>query len=143
VADKEEKPLPGCKAILLCEGTTVEAGTGKVSLIGLIRTLIIAEFPALSERMKLFLQLVDGIGEYGLTIEVHDLAEGRVIARLKGPRISFLSRPATHQLFLTMPALPIPHSGKYDVIVLGNGAEIDRQQFRARIPREEGEANET
>jgi hypothetical protein len=136
---KEGKPPPGCKAILLCEQTTVDAGTGKVSLIGLIRTLTLAEFPGRSERMKLFLQLVDGIGEYGLTVEVHDLAEGRVIARLKGPRISFLSRPATHQLFLTMPALPIPQPGKYDVIVLGNGTEIDRQQFRARHPREEGE----
>jgi hypothetical protein len=140
---KEEKPPPVCKAILLCEGTTVEAGTGKVSLIGLVRTLAMTEFPGRSERMKLFLQLVDGIGEYSLTVEIHDLAEGRVIARMKGPRISFLSRPATHQLFLTMPALPIPHPGRYDVIVLGNGAEIDRQQFRARPPREEGETHET
>jgi hypothetical protein len=143
ISSKEGKPLPECKAILLCEGTNFAEGTGKASLIGLIRTLTMTEFPGRSEPMKLFLQLVDGIGEYRLTIEVHDLAEGRVIARLKGPRISFLSRPATHQLFLTMPALPIPHPGRYDVIVLGNGAEIDRQQFRARPPREEGETSET
>jgi hypothetical protein len=38
-----------------------------------------------------------------------------------------------------MPALPIAHPGKYDVIVLGNGKEIDRQQFRARTLSGEGE----
>jgi hypothetical protein len=137
---KEGKPLPVCKAILLCEQTTAEAGTGKVSLIGLIRTLTMTEFPGRSERIKVFLQLVDGIGEYDIRIEVHDLSQGGVIAKMQGPRISFMSRPATLQLFLLMPALPIPHPGKYDVIVLGNETEIDRQQFRARLPGEEGES---
>ena len=139
IPSKEGKPLPGCKAILLFERTMVEPQTRKVSLIGLIRTLTIEEFPGHSERMKLFLQLVDGIGEYDIRIEVQDVAEDRVIARMKGPRITFLTRPAMLQLFLTMPALPIAHPGKYDVVVLGNGTEIDRQQFRARPASDEGE----
>lgn len=132
---KEGKPPPVCKAILLCEQTTAEEGTGRVSLIGLIRTLTMAAFPGRSNRMKLFLQLVDGIGEYDIRIEVHDLSQDGVIARMWGPTISFPRRPFSHQLSLQLPTLPIPHPGRYDVVVLGNGKEIDRQQFRAQLAR--------
>ena len=137
---KEVKPPPGCKAILLYERTMIEAGTKKVSLLGLIRTLTIADFPGQSERMRIFLQLVEGIGEYDIRVEVHDLAEDRIIFRARAPRVSFPNRLDVRQLSFLIPALPLHHPGKYDVIVFGNGMEIDRQQFHAELLADAGES---
>jgi hypothetical protein len=135
---KEGKPPPGCKAILLCERIMVEAHTAKVSLIGIVTKQVLSVFPGRTEPMRIFLHLVDGIGDYQLTVEVHDLAEDRIIARQKGPRISFPNRPGAIQVFFKLSALPIPHPDKYDVLVLADGIEIERQQVRVRVPDEEG-----
>lgn len=137
---KRDKPLPGCKAILLYERTMIEAGTNKVSLVNLIRTLTIEEFPCQSERMRIFLQLVEGIGEYDLRVEVHDLSEDRVIFRARAPRVIFSNRLDVRQLSFLIPALPLQHPGKYDVIVFGNGMEINRQQLNADLSGEAGES---
>jgi hypothetical protein len=130
VEHKEEKPLPGCKAILLCERTVVESGSGKMSLIGLIGSLSLPAFPARTKPMRLFLHLVAGIGDYDITVQVHDLAEDRVVFKAKALRISFPDRLMPRKLIFSMPGLPITHAGRYDVIVFGNGKEIDRQQIR-------------
>jgi hypothetical protein len=131
VDHKEDKPLPGCKAILLCERTLTELGTGRISLIGLIGTLSMPAFPTRTKPMKLFLHLVDGIGDYDITVEVHDLAEDRVVLKTRVVRISFADRLMPRKLIFSVPGLPITHAGRYDVIVFGNGKEIDRQQIRA------------
>lgn len=129
---KEEKPLPACKAILLCERVMVEAHTAKVSLIGLVTKQVLVSFPGQTEPMRMFLHLVDGIGEYQLTVEVTDLAEDVVIMRKPGPKISFPKRPGAMHLYFTIQALPITHQGRYDVIVMANGRELDRQQIRIK-----------
>jgi hypothetical protein len=134
-----EKPPPRCKAMLLCERTMVEAGTTKVTLIGLIAAHVMQQFPGRTPLMRTFLYLVDGIGEYDITVEVHDLADDRIIFRAKGRRISFPDRLASRLLFFSIPPLPILHPGRYDVVVLGNGKEIERQQFRALPVKKEGE----
>jgi hypothetical protein len=118
----------------------VEAGTTKVSLIGLIAAHVIQRFPGRTPPMRIFLHLVDGIGEHDITVEVHDLAEDQKIFRAKGRRISFPARLASRLLFFSMPPLPVFHPGKYDVVVLGNGQEIERQQFRALASENEEEA---
>lgn len=68
------KPLPQCKALLICEGAGVDAITGQFSLFQLVNSLHFAEFPAQAQPLLVFLQLYDGIGRYGLSIELRDLA---------------------------------------------------------------------
>src|ERR1051325_339286 len=125
----EEKPLPGFKAILLCERTMIEAGTGKISLIALIGTIAFPSFPAQTRPMKLFLHLVDGIGDYDITIEVHDLSdlsEGEIVKKTNAVRVSFPERLASRKLIFSVRSLSLPHAGRYDVIVLGKGRGIER-----------------
>ena len=118
----------------------IEAGTNKVSLVNLIRTLTIEEFPCQSERMRMFLHLVEGIGEYDLRVEIHDLYEERAIFRAKAPRVIFTNRLDVRQLSFLIPALPLQHPGKYDVIVFGNDMEINRPHFHAELSEEAGES---
>src|ERR1051325_10534551 len=108
----EEKPLPGFKAILLCERTMIEAGTGKISLIALIGTIAFPSFPAQTRPMKLFLHLVDGIGDYDITIEVHDLSEGEIVKKTNAVRVSFPERLASRKLIFSVLSLLLPHPGR-------------------------------
>ena len=89
----------------------VETGTKKMSLIGLVGTFTVGAFPARTMPMKLFLHLVDGIGDYDFLVEVHDLSEDGLIFRTKVVKISFPERLEPRRFVFSIPALPIPHSG--------------------------------
>jgi hypothetical protein len=45
---KGNVPPPKCKAILLCERTIIEAGTGKISLIDLFDGFIVPQVPGVT-----------------------------------------------------------------------------------------------
>lgn len=119
--------------MLLCERTMVEAGSKKLSLIGLIDTISVPVFPTRTREMKLFLHLVDGIGDYDLTVEFNELFEDRVVVKSKVANLSFPERLAPRRLIYSIPGLPIPHPGRYDVIVFANGREIERQQITVAL----------
>ncbi len=135
----EAKPGPSCKAMLLCERVVLDAGTRQVSLIGLINKQVLTALPGRTLPMKVFLHLVDGIGEYQMFVHVLDLAEDRVIAKAKRRPINFPDRPYAIQYYFGLPPLPIKHAGRYDVIVLGNGSEIERQQIRIEYVEVQGD----
>ena len=129
-------PPPKCKAILLCERTIIEAGTGKISLIGLFDAFIVASVPGTTAPCTVFLHLTDGVAdhEYQITIELHDLSDGTVIAKAGGPKVQWKDRFAKLNLFIPVPPLRVQHEGKYDFVVLANKQEIDRQTFGVKVP---------
>jgi hypothetical protein len=128
---KGRKPPPKCKAILLCDHTIVEAVTGKVSVIGIFRKWSFPRFPDSTPPFKVFLQLTDGIGNYIVSVEVHDLQDDRIIAQKVIAEIDFSERKSKVDLVISISSLLIPHAGSYDFVVLADGQEIDRQQFQA------------
>jgi hypothetical protein len=81
-----------------------------------------------------YVQLVDGIGKYTLSVEVHDLREGTVIARMPPVEIEFAERITKAVLMFAAPPLRLPHEGSYDFVVLADDQEIDRQKFEASSP---------
>jgi hypothetical protein len=131
-ARKEGVPPPKCKAILLCDHTIIEAGTGKVSVIGIFERFQLPAFPGHTAPFTAFLQMTDGVGRYDVTIEVHDLQNDMVLARVTGAAIEFADRRAKVNFMIAIPPLPLQHAGGYDFVVLAGGKEIDRQQFVAQ-----------
>lgn len=129
-------PPPRCKAILLCEKTIIEAGTGGLSLIGIIGGFVVPQVPGRTRPFTVYLQLTDGIAnhEYEITVEVHDLSDDTVIARAPGRKIRWGDRLAQFNLLIPVPPLPMRHAGAYDVVVFANQQEIDRQKFGVIIP---------
>jgi hypothetical protein len=59
-SEKTGKPLPRCKAILLCERTIREAETGKWSLIGIIHKLVFPRLPATTQPMTAYAEFDPG-----------------------------------------------------------------------------------
>ena len=123
-------PPPKCKAILLCDQTILEAGTGKVSIIGIHDNWFATQFPCLTRPFMAFLQLTDGVGKYAISVEVHDLHTDQIIAQARIAEVVFPERVTKINLMIPVPPLPLQHAGSYDFVVLADGQEIDRQQFQ-------------
>jgi hypothetical protein len=139
---KAPKPPPKCKAILLCNQTIVDASTGQVSIIGTFDELHLPTLPGSTRPFTVYLQLTDGIGEYALAIEIHDLNEDQVLARVAGPAIEFTERIGNFSLVIEVPALPLTHAGFYDLVVFADRQEIDRQKFLATSLGEQEDGND-
>ena len=86
------KPLPHCKALLLCEKVTESQITGKITLHNLIEKFRLRAFPGRSNRFTIFLQVYDGIGRYAMTLEVNDLADGSSLAVIEVDDLDFPDR---------------------------------------------------
>lgn len=136
---KGERPPPSCKAIIIAAKTIIEEGTGLISIIGVFDGFTFKEFPGKTREAELYLQLVDGVGEYEITVEVQDLQQNIVIARATGITVGFPERLQRRTLIIPMPLLTLQHPGAYDVVVFANGQEIDRQQFFVKMNAPEGD----
>ena len=142
---KGSRPAPQCKAILLCDQTIVEEGTGKLSVIGSFVDFRLPRFPGLTKPFSVFMQLTDGIGRYQVTVELHDLQEDMVIATADSDEIHWHDRHTFVDLVLQIPPVPFRHAGAYDFVVFADGSEIDRRRFNvteATSPEQQGESDE-
>lgn len=116
---------------LLCERTIIEADTGSVSLIGAFDRFEFRYFPAVSRSCEIYLVLVDGIGRYDLVVEIHDLRDGTILGRLPPIEVEWPERLARMTVIIPIAPIPFDHAGEYDIVVLGDGQEIDRLRFSA------------
>jgi hypothetical protein len=125
-----QRPIPRCKAVLLCDRAIVEAGTGKISAIGIFNSFTLAEFPGITLPFSVLLVLVDGINRYRVRIAVHDLARDVIVGEADAPDIIFPQRLQPMCLVIPIAGIEVGHPGAYDLIVFADGAEIDRHQFQ-------------
>lgn len=137
---KYPKPPPKCKAMLLCNHVIIEKGTENVSIIGTFTVFGLMSVPGHTRPAMAFLQLVDGNGHYDVTVEVRDLQQNEVLARSMPIPIDFPEKLCRINLVIPIPALRLSHTGFYDVAVMADGQEIEKQQFEAAS---RGESNDT
>jgi hypothetical protein len=133
---QSKKPLPKCKALLLCEKCIIEEGTHRISLINVFDTFRLKAFPGRCPRFIAFVQLVDGIGRYRLEIEVSDLETNQAVGRTDAAIIEFATRPMKWTHAIPIRSLALPHAGMFDFVLLGDGDEIERQSFAADLATE-------
>ena len=112
--------------------TRGDAMSGKGSLIGMFDRFTLSAYPAQLPPFWAFLQLVDGIGRYELMVEVHDLREDTIIARMKVV-VEFPERTNRVNIPFQIAGLPLAHPGVYDFIVTADGKEINRQRLEANL----------
>lgn len=128
---------PSCKALLLCDQILVEAVTGRTSLIGIMDRIPVEEFPARFPRCQAFLQFTDALGEYNITMEIHDLTDNSVVVRVAEFSLTIQNPLTLINLILPLPRIEIPQPGKFDVVVFANEMELERQSLQL------GETDET
>ena len=64
------RPHPSLNAMLLCDLTIREHGTGKMSLIGIFENISAARFPVVHRALTVYAKLADAEGEYGIRLEL-------------------------------------------------------------------------
>jgi hypothetical protein len=90
-----------------------------------------------------YVQLSDGIGEYRLSAEFHDLIDGTVVARSELGRIKWEDRPAGVNLIIPVHSMEMGRAGTYDLIVFADDQEIDRQSFTVAVSPDNDNGKET
>lgn len=130
-ANTGQPPQPTSKALLLCDDTIIEAGTSKISLIGVFRRFVLTHIPGTTRPFYAFIQLTNAQGTYDVVIEVRDLSADEAIAEASGPGIEIESQLHVCNIILPVPRLLIEHAGHYEFIIFANNSEVDRQRFEA------------
>jgi hypothetical protein len=134
---EEGFPPPECKALLLCERVIRDEFTGLYSLINIFDNINVFALPCLIGPYLLFLQITDGVGRYRITVEIQDLPSGAVLAREDQPEIELPDPNVKWVGILAVPPFEISQAGFYDVLVLANGQEINRQKITITRIQEE------
>lgn len=127
------KPLPHCKALLLCEKVTESLITGKVTLHNLIERFEVAAFPARSTRFTIFLEVYDGIGRYEMEVEVNDLRDGSAVAAIELDDLDFPDRLTRIQVTAPVDFVPLQKPGRFELVVLVGGQPLASQYFAAEV----------
>jgi hypothetical protein len=138
------KPPPKCKALLICDHCREDPLSARISLVNLVESFRAGNFPSHSPLFTVFAQLVDGIGSYAVSLEVHDLLDGDVAARTHIGDVTFPERPAKMDVIIPDVSVLIPHAGRFDLVLFANGQELDRQFFDVEDAneKEEGQSDE-
>jgi hypothetical protein len=120
----------------------VDLYSGRVTIVGILDRFDLQAFPGQTKQCMAFMQLSGGIGRCQIIIDIEDLEDGQTIARARGPGIEFPDRLSRINLIIDLPPIPLEHPGLYDLVVLSNNEEIDRQRFRARSLTSEGDVDD-
>ncbi|HVA50526.1 MAG TPA: hypothetical protein VNH11_29545 [Pirellulales bacterium] len=127
------KPLPHCKAFLICKEVTEDEETGEISLYALIETFRQHTFPGPTAPFVVFLQVYDGIGRYQMSIEANALDDDASVARATVADLDFPERLAKIDIAIPVDSVYLPRPGRYELLVFVDGQELARQYFNAEI----------
>lgn len=125
------KPLPHCKALLICEKVSVSQITGAVSLHNIVERFRLRVFPGRSNRFTIFLQVYDGIGRYSMVVGFNDLADDSTIAEIKFDDLDFPDRLAKIDITIPLDFVQLPRPGRYELVIFVDGQPLARQHFDA------------
>lgn len=68
--------------------------------------------------------------EYDIVVEIWDLSRNETVARAVGLAIEVPGPLIRANVIIPVPPMRFQHVGVYDLVMLANGLEIDRQQFQ-------------
>ena len=75
------RPHPSLNAMLLCDLTIREHGTGKMSLIGIFENISAARFPVVHRALTVYAKLADAEGDYAIRLELLRLDDSHMVAQ--------------------------------------------------------------
>jgi hypothetical protein len=122
------RPHPTLNAMLLCDHTIREHGTGKVSLIGIFENISAARFPVVHRSLSVYAKLVDAEGEYTIRLELLRLEDGHVVAQ-GTLRATFADRMTPAELIFALENLGLDRPGRYEFRLHANERFVAGKSF--------------
>jgi hypothetical protein len=114
--------------MLLCDHTIREAGTGKVSLIGVFENISAARFPVVHRALSVYAKLGDAEGEYAIRLELLRLEDGHVVAQ-GALRAAFADRMTPGELIFALDNLALDRPGRYEFRLYANDRFVAGKSF--------------
>jgi hypothetical protein len=130
---ERSKPLPHCKALLLCEKVTESQLTGKTTLHNLVRQFALPRFPGRSTPFTIFLELYDGTGRYSVRLQFNSLVDDSTIAETSVDDLDFLGRLAKIQVTVPVEYVRLSQPGRYELVVFLDEQPLASQYFDAEL----------
>jgi hypothetical protein len=124
--------VPKCKALLICRQARYHKLTGELDLLGATIGLWIDKIPGVTPAKVLYIQLSDVVGQPELVIRLSDLGSGEAVFEVTPYHVQHTDRLAPTHVFMRLDPFTVERAGRYDVIVLTPGGEVDRQAFEVR-----------
>ena len=121
-------PHPSLNAMLLCDLTIREQGTGKVSLIGIFESTSSARFPVVHRALSVYAKLGDAEGEYAIRLELARLDDGHVVAQ-GALRAAFADRMTPGELIFALENLGLERAGRYEFRLFANDRFVAGKSF--------------
>ena len=108
-----ERPHPSLNAMLLCDLTIREHGSGKISLIGVFENISAARFPVVHRALSVYAKLTDAEGDYTIRLELVRLEDSHVVAQ-GTLRATFADRMSPGELIFNLENLGLERPGRYE-----------------------------
>ena len=113
------RPHPSLNAMLLCDHTIREHGTGKISLIGIFENISAARFPVVHRALSVYAKLGDAEGEYAIRLDLVRLEDSHVVAQ-GALRATFEERMTPGELIFALENLGFERPGRYEFRLYAN-----------------------
>jgi hypothetical protein len=120
------RPHPSLNALLLCDHTIREHGTGKISLIGIFENISAARFPVVHRALSVYAKL--GEGHYAIRLELVRLDDSHVVAEGALPA-SFADRMTPGELIFALENLALERAGRYEFRLYANDRFVAAKSF--------------
>jgi hypothetical protein len=108
-----DPPIPTAVAMLICDQVITEQVTNKKSLIGVFNNFYSLSFPALVQRLAVYVKLADAVGDYMFKLRIVKLKDESLIAEI-GIKAHIVDAGNYSELALNMGNIAVPEPGKYE-----------------------------
>jgi hypothetical protein len=123
-------------AVLVCDRKIIEAGTSKISLIGLFTRVPIASYLAPLTH-AVFARFADAAGVYALRLELIDLSSNASVSWREYEPYTVTDRLEQYEFTADITAV-IPHPGSYEYRLYANDDLLGQTRFIAMLAAADG-----
>ena len=138
VEETSPLPTPVPVAFLLCDQISVDASSGKKTIVGVFDRIWVGQFPASHSPVWLYVRVIDCEGQYPVRVEYVQVSNQAILGRAEGTANS-QNRHRYTDFVLQLPRIPLPEQGEYEFRLWMNNKFISSIRLTA-LPRSELEA---
>jgi len=120
--------VPVTKAIYCCDNVVEDQSSGKIHVLGVfnaIRPPYGTAYPCRLRQLCVFTQLIGGIGEVSLRLEVVSARDETIVYTSAEQRVRFPDRHTTMSACFRILECPFPRPGVYLVELYAQGVFLD------------------
>jgi hypothetical protein len=126
-----DAPVPSVVAMLICDQIIIEQGTNKKNLIGVFDNFYSLVFPALLQRIAIYVKLADAQGDYLFKLRFVNLRDESLVAEI-GIQTKIVDSTEHSELALNF-SVPVPAEGKYEFQLYAADEYLHRVTLNAKM----------